>query len=412
MTPAQSRGNVPPIVQSTRTPQGRTSKEAPPSGHKVVKAAPNQAPKKFKVKIETTKGIAYLDVYRDWSPKGADRFYYLVQSGYYTDIAFYRVIDGFIAQFGLHGNPKVSRTWKRAFFADEKIKVSNSRGFVSFASSGPNSRTTQLFINLKNNRHLDASDGVPIGRMDKDSMAVIAQLYGEYGHKGTPSPDYGRIEKEGNAYLRKAFPKLDYIRRMTVVPNQGTTNPRQERTSTKPSRASGGRAHRQGRSSSAETLSQNQRLRAQSRAARSVSLMDGPKAEQLQAPKSFRVLFETTQGSFIVNIKRDWAPKGVDRFYNLVKLGFFTDIAFFRVVSNFMAQFGVSGNPASFRGLGRCKPEGRRGQNQRPGHTHLRYGWSKYPDDATLHQLQGQRLPRSAWLFTNWLYRCEWNEGG
>ena len=139
--------------------------------------------------------------------------------------------------------------------------------------------------------------------------------------------------------------------------------------------------------------------------------MDGPKAEQLQAPKSFRVLFETTQGSFIVNIKRDWAPKGVDRFYNLVKLGFFTDIAFFRVVSNFMAQFGVSGNPqvsAAWAGANLKDDEVKK--TNAGTLTSLRR--VKYPDDATLHQLQGQRLPRSAWLFTNWLYRCEWNEGG
>jgi len=289
------------------------------------KAAPQRAPKQFKVKVETTKGVAYLDVYRDWSPNGADRFYHLVKTGFYTDIAVYRVIDGFIAQFGLHGNPEVARRWKRAVFADDEIKVSNSRGFVSFASSGPNSRTTQLFVNLKTNRHLDKGDGIPIGRFDNQSMAVIDRLYAGYGKQGRATPNYQRLERDGNRYLRQGFPQLDYIRRISLV---------------SPS-AAGATASL---TASGTAGTPPQRLEAQSRKAKRVSLLDGDQAEQLSAPQTFRVLVETTQGSFIVNLYRDWAPIGVNRFYNLVKLGFFQDVAFFRVIPNFMAQFGISGS--------------------------------------------------------------------
>ncbi len=181
--------------------------------------ATEQAPEKFRVKLDTTKGPVTIEVVRAWAPKGADRFYNLVKLGFYTDIAFFRVIDGFMAQFGIHGNPEVSAKWRDAKIADDPVKQSNLRGFVSYAMAGPNTRTTQLFINYADrNRQLDGSGFSPFGRVI-EGMENIDNLYSGYG-EGAPSgkgPNQGLIQTQGNAYLRKSFPNLDYIKSATVV---------------------------------------------------------------------------------------------------------------------------------------------------------------------------------------------------
>ena len=178
-----------------------------------------QAPEKFRVKLDTTKGPVVIEVVRAWAPKGADRFYNLVKLGFYTDIAFFRVIDGFMAQFGIHGNPEVSAKWRDAKIADDPVKQSNLRGFVSYAMAGPNTRTTQLFINYADrNRQLDSSGFSPFGRVI-EGMENIDNLYSGYG-EGAPSgkgPNQGLVQTQGNAYLRKSFPNLDYIKSATVV---------------------------------------------------------------------------------------------------------------------------------------------------------------------------------------------------
>ncbi len=178
-----------------------------------------QAPEKFRVQLDTTKGPVVIEVVRAWSPKGADRFYNLVKLGFYTDIAFFRVIDGFMAQFGIHGNPAVSAKWRDAKITDDPVKQSNLRGFVSYAMAGPNTRTTQLFINYADrNRQLDASGFSPFGRVIQ-GMENIDNLYSGYG-EGAPSgrgPNQGLVQTQGNAYLRKSFPNLDYIKSATVV---------------------------------------------------------------------------------------------------------------------------------------------------------------------------------------------------
>lgn len=178
-----------------------------------------KAPDKFKVKMETTKGAFTIQCVRTYSPNGADRFYNLVKSGYFTDIAFFRVIPGFMGQFGIHGDPAVSAKWREANIQDDAVRGSNVRGSLTFAKSGaPNSRSTQLFINLVDNARLDSSGFSPFGKV-VEGMEIVDKLNGEYGEgaPGGKGPEQGRIQAEGNAYLKKDFPNLDYIKSATIV---------------------------------------------------------------------------------------------------------------------------------------------------------------------------------------------------
>lgn len=180
-------------------------------------AAP--APDSFKVAVETSKGTFTILAHRDWAPLGVDRFYHLVQAGFFDDARFFRVLRGFMAQFGLNGNPRVNAAWEPLQIEDEPVKQTNKRGTVTFAKGGPNSRTTQLFINYGDNANLDAMGFAPIAEV-VDGMAVVDSLYANYG-EGAPDgggPDQTRIASEGNAYLARDFPRLDFIRRARVVP--------------------------------------------------------------------------------------------------------------------------------------------------------------------------------------------------
>ncbi|MDE2291691.1 MAG: peptidylprolyl isomerase [Elusimicrobia bacterium] len=177
--------------------------------------AKEKAPETFKALFKTTKGDFTVLVHRDWAPNGADRFYNLVKLGYFQDIAFFRAIDGFMVQFGIAGDPALSAKWRSANIDDDAAAGhSNSRGMVTFATAGPNTRTTQMFINYKDNSFLDNQGFTPFGEVMGEGMKVIDSLYKGYG-EGAPSgagPDQGRIQREGNAYLKKDFPKLDYIK--------------------------------------------------------------------------------------------------------------------------------------------------------------------------------------------------------
>jgi peptidyl-prolyl cis-trans isomerase A (cyclophilin A) len=176
------------------------------------------APTKFQVKFETSRGDFVVEVYRDWSPYGADRFYYLIKNGFYNNVRFFRVVAGFMAQFGYHGDPQVTSVWSEMNFPDDPVKQSNLRGNVTFAKRGvPNSRTTNIFINLVDNAYLDQMGFSPIGKV-VEGMAVVDQLYSGYGD-GPPQgngPEQGRIAQEGNEYLNKNFPNLDYIKKATL----------------------------------------------------------------------------------------------------------------------------------------------------------------------------------------------------
>jgi peptidyl-prolyl cis-trans isomerase A (cyclophilin A) len=177
-----------------------------------------KAPATFRVKFDTTKGAFVALVTRASAPLGADRFYNLVKMGYYNDVAFFRVIDGFMAQFGIHGDPKVNEKWQSASFNDDPTRESNIRGAISFATRGPNTRTTQLFINFGDNSQLDSRGFAPFAKV-VEGMEVVDQLYKGYG-EGAPSgggPRQDLAQSQGNSYLRSQFPKLDFIKRVSVV---------------------------------------------------------------------------------------------------------------------------------------------------------------------------------------------------
>jgi len=181
--------------------------------------AVEQSPAKFKVKFETTKGDVVIAVTRAWSPGGADRLYNLVQIGFFEDIAFFRAIKGFMVQFGVSGYPEVAAVWREANFDDDPVKQSNKRGYLTYAKSGsPNSRTTQMFINYKDNVMLDKQGFSPVGQV-VEGMDIVDSLYTGYG-EGAPSgrgPHQGKVQMAGNAYLKKDFPELDYIKKATIV---------------------------------------------------------------------------------------------------------------------------------------------------------------------------------------------------
>jgi cyclophilin family peptidyl-prolyl cis-trans isomerase len=176
------------------------------------------APATFRARFETSAGDFVIEVHRDWAPRGADRFYNLVRSGYYDGVRFFRVISGFMAQFGIHGDPQVSAAWRDQRIADDPVRRTNLRGMVSFATAGPGTRTTQVFINYGSNDRLDAMGFAPFGQV-VDGMDVVDRLYAGYG-EGAPrgrGPDQGRLQSQGNAYLERDFGKLDYVRRATIV---------------------------------------------------------------------------------------------------------------------------------------------------------------------------------------------------
>ena len=177
-------------------------------------AADEQAPPTFRARFETSQGPFVIDVQREWAPIGADRFYTLVKRGFYDGVRFFRVLSGFMAQFGLNGDPKVQAEYAAANLMDEPAKQSNLRGFVTFAKeSSPNTRYTMLFINYKDNSYLDADGFAPFGQVVV-GMDVVDKLYGGYGR--TNVPDQRRIKSEGNAYLAAEYPMLDFIKKATI----------------------------------------------------------------------------------------------------------------------------------------------------------------------------------------------------
>jgi peptidyl-prolyl cis-trans isomerase A (cyclophilin A) len=180
-------------------------------------ALTEQAPATYKARFDTSKGVFVIDVRREWAPVGADRFYNLVKNGFYDENRFFRVISGFMVQFGIHGNPQVSTPWRNAQIKDDPVKQSNKRGFITFATSGPNSRTTQVFINFGDNSRLDGMGFASFGQVSS-GMNVVDQFYADYG-EGAPGgrgPNQGRMQGEGNAYLTKDFPNLDFVRKATI----------------------------------------------------------------------------------------------------------------------------------------------------------------------------------------------------
>lgn len=173
-----------------------------------------KAPDTYKVRFETTQGPVVVAVTRAWAPQGADRIYNLVKLGYYDGVAFFRVLTGFMAQTGIHGDPAVSVKWRGAKINDDPpAGQSNKRGKVTFATAGPHTRTTQIFFNYGDNAMLDGMGFTPFGEV-VSGMENLDKLFSGYGEgaPGGPGPDQGRVQGEGNAYLKAEYPKLDYIK--------------------------------------------------------------------------------------------------------------------------------------------------------------------------------------------------------
>lgn len=201
-----------PELEVWKVPEGANPALTNPS------LATEEAPETFKVRFETTQGPVVVQVHRDWAPKGADRFYNLVKIGFFDKAKFFRAIDDFMVQFGISPYPEAAAAWKDAKIPDDPVKESNERGRITFATAGPNTRTTQLFINLKDNANLDRMGFAAFGEV-VEGMENVDELFTGYG-EGAPQgrgPAQGRIQAQGNAYLEASFPKLDGIEKAVIV---------------------------------------------------------------------------------------------------------------------------------------------------------------------------------------------------
>lgn len=199
-------------------PATTTSSSAKPDFHNPADPAfQAQAPDSFRARFATTNGDFVIAVHRAWAPLGADRFYNLVRSGYFDGVRFFRVMPGFMAQFGIHGDTAVTTAWRERRIQDDPVRRTNVRGMATFATAGPGTRTTQIFINYGNNDRLDGMGFAPFGQV-VEGMEVVDSLYGAYG-EGAPrgrGPDQFRLNVEGEKYLARQFPKLDKINKATV----------------------------------------------------------------------------------------------------------------------------------------------------------------------------------------------------
>ncbi len=176
-----------------------------------------RGPDTYRVRFDTTKGPFVVAVTRAWAPLGADRFYTLVKSGFYDGARFFRVLPGFVVQFGIAGDPAVNAKWRNANLVDDPVTQTNRRGTITYGTAGPNTRTTQVFINLADNARLDGNGFAPFGEVT-DGMEAVDKFYSEYG-EGAPmgtGPMQSRAEAEGTAYFERDFPKLDYIKKASI----------------------------------------------------------------------------------------------------------------------------------------------------------------------------------------------------
>ena len=222
-TSAPAQSEAPPPAQTktetaTAAQAGKTAAGPARNYSKELVAAAKlkeKAPDTYKVKFDTTRGVFTVTVTRVWAPLGADRFYSLVKHHFYDNAAFFRVVPQFVVQFGISPTPGVSAAWKHTDIKDDPVTQTNKRGALVFATAGPNTRTTQVFINLKDNARLDGMGFAPFGMVDGDGMNVVEMMYEGYGDSA--GPDQDQIEKQGDPYLKKGWPKLDYIKSATLV---------------------------------------------------------------------------------------------------------------------------------------------------------------------------------------------------
>ncbi len=191
----------------TATPAGPRPTLSNPASLKAT------APAVYKAKFITTEGVIVVEVHRDWAPIGADRFYNLVKYGYFTNAAFFRVVPGFVVQFGLNADPALNKVWHDAKIQDDPVKQSNKRGYLVFATAGPNTRTTQLFINYVDNARLDGMGFAPFG-MVTEGLDIVDKIFPAYGER----PRQDLIMDQGDAYLKANFPDMDKIKTASIVP--------------------------------------------------------------------------------------------------------------------------------------------------------------------------------------------------
>jgi peptidyl-prolyl cis-trans isomerase A (cyclophilin A) len=201
---------------------GSVSSSGPPKALLDPASLTTKAPQIFSVTFHTTKGDFVITVHRTWAPNGADRFYNLAKAHFFDGVRFFRVVPNFVVQFGISPYPEVSKAWSRATIPDDIVTVHNTRGNVSFASAGPNTRTTQIFVNLGDNRGLDNSGFAPVGSVTS-GMKVLDALYNGYGD--APTPHQAEMETQGNAWLDKNYPKLDAIKTAEVTDEENPALP-------------------------------------------------------------------------------------------------------------------------------------------------------------------------------------------
>jgi len=277
---------------------------------------PATTPEMFTVLFETTKGPFTVEIQRAWAPNGADRIYELVKEKFFTDMRVFRAVENFVVQFGIPGDPAVSAKWMDKNIIDDPVTQSNTEGMFTFAAaSQPNSRSTQVFVNLRDNSKLDTMGFAPVGKVTF-GLGVVKSLYNGYGD--SISNLQSAIATEGNAFLDKSFPDLDTIKRAVFIEEIYDPNPE---------------------------LVRNRELLAE----RVSAFMGGsaPVVPAEKSPETYKVKFECSMGTFIVECTRAWSPYGSDRFYALVRRGFFDESKFFRVVPNFIVQFGLPADPAA-----------------------------------------------------------------
>jgi peptidyl-prolyl cis-trans isomerase A (cyclophilin A) len=208
---------VPPAESQPAAPAPAVAAPALTYDHTLLRPSSlkSQAPATYRVKFVTTRGEFTLAVTRAWAPIGADRFYNLVQHHFYDNSSIFRVVPGFVAQFGLSNFPPVSAAWKKTEIKDDPVIKSNKKGTITFATAGPNTRTTQVFINLADNQRLDRMGFAPFGEVQGKGMNVVEMFYDQYGDNG---PNQDQIQGEGKPYVDKGFPKIDTIKSATIVP--------------------------------------------------------------------------------------------------------------------------------------------------------------------------------------------------
>jgi peptidyl-prolyl cis-trans isomerase A (cyclophilin A) len=237
----QKQGGTPPTPTTAAVPAPTAAASAPaanPGGPSKAKGpfpestnpalrdpskAKDKAPATFKVKFETTQGDFEVDCHRDWAPNGVDRFYNLAKIGFFDDVAFFRVVKTpkpFVVQFGIHGNPDVAKVWQSSNLPPDPVKETNTRGTLTYAMAGsPDTRSSQIFVNLGDNPRLDTMGFAPICKVVGSGMDIVDKLESSYGE--TPSRDQGQIQSQGNAFLRQKFPLLDYVKTARLSDDKG-----------------------------------------------------------------------------------------------------------------------------------------------------------------------------------------------